>query len=67
MRKKKIKSPAFLGGYAEYMPAKKSKKYLSIDIKGINKLIESFERVEEISDIILIGKDGGVRRIEIND
>lgn len=25
--------------------------------------IESFERVEEISEVILIGKEGGIRRI----
>lgn len=29
--------------------------------------IESFERVEKIKEIILLGKNGGIRRIIIND
>jgi hypothetical protein len=32
-----------------------------ITIKG--KMIESFERVEQISEIIILGKNGGIRRI----
>jgi hypothetical protein len=34
-----------------------------IELKG--DAIESFERVEEIEEIILLGKNGGVRRIQI--
>jgi len=34
-------------------------------IKG--EAVESFERVEEITDIILIGKKGGVRRITLEN
>lgn len=34
-----------------------------IEMKG--EAIESFERVEEIEEIILLGKNGGVRRIQI--
>jgi hypothetical protein len=36
-----------------------------IEIKG--DAIESFERVEPISEIILLGKKGGIRRILIKD
>jgi len=36
-----------------------------IELKG--EAIESFERVEDITDIILLGKDGGVRRIQIKE
>lgn len=36
-----------------------------IELKG--EAIESFERVEKITDIILIGKNGGIRRIELID
>lgn len=36
-----------------------------IEMKG--DVFESFERVEEISEIILIGKKGGVRRIILKD
>jgi hypothetical protein len=32
-----------------------------ITIKG--EMIESFERVEQISEIIILGKNGGIRRI----
>jgi hypothetical protein len=35
--------------------------YPFIELKG--EPIESFERVEEIKEIILLGKDGGIRRI----
>ena len=34
-----------------------------IDLKG--EAIDSFERVEEIEEVILLGKKGGVRRIQI--
>jgi hypothetical protein len=34
-----------------------------IEIKG--EMIESFERVEKIIDIILLGENGGIRRIQI--
>ena len=34
-----------------------------IEIKG--ECIESFERVEKISEIIIIGENGGIRRILI--
>ena len=30
-------------------------------------VIESFERVEEIEEIILLGKNGGIRRIILED
>ncbi len=33
----------------------------NIELRG--EAIESFERVEEITEIILLGKKGGVRRI----
>ena len=36
-----------------------------IILKG--KSIESFERVERITDVILIGEDGGIRRIQIKE
>ena len=36
-----------------------------IELKG--EAIESFERVEEIEDIILLGKDGGIRRITLRE
>lgn len=36
-----------------------------INLKG--DIIESFERVEEIQEIILLGKDGGIRRIIIKE
>ena len=35
-----------------------------IELKG--DAIESFERVEEIEEIILLGKNGGIRRIIIS-
>jgi len=35
--------------------------YPYVELKG--EPIESFERVEGISEIILVGKDGGIRRI----
>ena len=34
-----------------------------IELKG--EAIESFERVEKIVEVILLGKDGGIRRIII--
>jgi hypothetical protein len=36
-----------------------------LEIKG--EVIESFERIETITDIILIGKKGGIRRIILKD
>ena len=36
-----------------------------IELKG--EVIESFERVEEIAEIILLGADGGIRRIIIRN
>lgn len=36
---------------------------MNIDEFGLKQAIESFERVEQIQDIIVIGVDGGVRRI----
>ena len=36
-----------------------------IEIRG--NAIDSFERVETITDIILIGKKGGIRRIVLED
>jgi len=35
------------------------------DIEINGDIIESFERVEKIKEIILLGEDGGVRRIII--
>ena len=35
--------------------------------KEIIELIDGFERIEKITDIIILGEDGGVRRIELND
>ena len=37
----------------------------NIELKG--EAIESFERVEKIAEIILLGVDGGIRRIIINE
>ncbi len=37
------------------------------DIEFKGDAIESFERVEKIETIILLGKDGGIRRIDIED
>jgi hypothetical protein len=37
------------------------------EFEDIEKLIESFERVERITDIILLGENGGIRRIELED
>ena len=34
-----------------------------IELKG--ELIEGFERVEKIVSIILLGEDGGIRKIDI--
>ena len=34
-----------------------------IELKG--EVIESFERVEKIISIILLGEDGGIRKIDI--
>jgi len=36
----------------------------NIELKG--DAIESFERVEKIKEIILLGKEGGIRRIIIS-
>lgn len=36
-----------------------------IELKG--EFIEGFERVEGITEIILLGKEGGVRRIVLED
>lgn len=36
-----------------------------IDYKEVKEIIEGFERVSKISDIILLSKDGNIRRIEI--
>lgn len=44
---------------------KKMKNQNEIEITGES--IESFERVEKISEIILLGKDGGIRRILIDE
>lgn len=38
-----------------------------IDEKGLKETIESFERVEEINDIIILGAEGGVRRITFEE
>ena len=37
------------------------------DIELTGDVIESFERVEKITSIILLGKDGGIRKIDITD
>ena len=37
------------------------------DIELTGDVIESFERVEKIVSIILLGKDGGIRKIDIVD
>ena len=36
---------------------------MEIDEQTLKSAIESFERVEDITDIILLGDDGGVRRV----
>ena len=36
---------------------------MKIDEEGLKQKIDSFERVEEITDIIILGEEGGVRRI----
>lgn len=38
---------------------------MSIDEISPKEAIESFERVEPISDIIIIGIEGGIRRVMI--
>lgn len=37
---------------------------MNIDERGLKEAIESFERVEQIQDIIIIGEDEGIRRIK---
>lgn len=36
-------------------------------IETLDEVMESFERVEEISDVILLGVDGGIRRIILKE
>ena len=36
---------------------------MNIDEENLKKCIEGFERVENISDIIILGDNGGIRRI----
>jgi hypothetical protein len=36
-----------------------------IELKG--RIIESFERVEKITEVILLGEYGGIRRVIIED
>jgi hypothetical protein len=48
------------GYVSDYTEQKLKSEYTSI-----NKLIQSFDNIEKITDIIILGKDGGVRRIEI--
>ena len=36
-------------------------------IDGLEKAFDSFERVEKVTEIILLGKNGGIRRILIED
>jgi len=38
-----------------------------IDWKAIRKLIEGFRSVEEITDILIVGEDGGIRRIQLGE
>lgn len=40
---------------------------MKIDKKTLIELIEGFERVEDISDIIIIGENEGVRRIKFGE
>jgi hypothetical protein len=37
------------------------------DVDDIVEHIKSFSRVEEITDIIILGKDGGIRRLQLSD
>lgn len=37
------------------------------DIDSIIEMIESFARVENITDIVILGDNGGIRRLEIED
>jgi len=36
---------------------------MNIDETGLKEIIENFERVEEVSEIIILGEEGGIRRI----
>lgn len=38
-----------------------------IDIKELKDLIRGFERVENITDVIIFGDDGGIRRITFEE
>ena len=37
------------------------------DIEGLQESFDSFERMDVITDVILIGKEGSIRRIILND
>jgi hypothetical protein len=40
---------------------------MNIDEFGLKECIESFERVEQIESIIIVGVDGGIRRITFEE
>jgi len=40
---------------------------MNIDEQGLKEAIESFERVEQIQDIVIIGCDEGIRRINFEE
>jgi len=40
---------------------------MKIDKKELAKVLDSFERVEDIQDIIIIGLNDGIRRIKFQD
>lgn len=36
-------------------------------IEGLNEIIEDFERTEDVKEIIILGENGGCRRIAFED